>query len=302
MNPEEEILKNQISPNQIPLTTQNQSINPPVIVLNSGLPFNVENDLNLFAQVFVTKDIDYFRSVCCCEFLNKDYIVYGLLPDGDKKILFTSRKHFQCCRCCENCSISCCCGLCEYMCRNSIVFQMDYNRNGATFYTQGFNIQKGCYCCKCFLCRNCCCFTKLYLRENIVPDNPDPNVGEKKGKTIFKQCCCCCADAVVDYTNQLKIKGHSIRLTCCEMCLHSNCCFICCRCKDIEISIEDPNGKKTGKIIIPNGCCSDRLPDGSRWMFPHHYYEINFPAGITSAEKFQIIAEAIHLDLQLRIL
>ena len=129
--------------------------NSPIIFKrNLALPFDVENDLNNFSQVFIAKELDIFRSMHCFDGLKKDYIIYGQLPDGDKKILFTSREHFQWCHCCDDCTITCC--LCEYICCDRIIFQMDYKRNGANFYTQGFNIQKGCYFCKCYCCHSLC--------------------------------------------------------------------------------------------------------------------------------------------------
>jgi hypothetical protein len=289
-----------------------------VVVLNKNLalPFDVDTDLAQFSQVFITKDFDFFRSMHCFEAVNKDYIVYGLLPDGDKKILFTSRQHFQCCHCCEDCSIQCC--LCEYICCDKILFQMDYKRNGLPFYTQGVNVQQGCYCCKCNCCTccSCCCpQTILFLRENVNPDSKDFNVGKRKGQTIYSTCCGCCSDSVVDYTTQEGMKGSSLRLACCEVCkskfrfmsyvpilcfpLNLLCIAACC--KDVEIAIEGPNGLKTGNIVMPNGCFSERANNGLCFC-PNHHFEVNFPPQITSAEKFQIIAEAIHLDLKLELL
>ena len=98
------------------------------------LPFNVDSELNIYSKVYVAKEFDYFRIFHRCEWVMQDYIVYGELPDGDKKILFTVRQHFQCCKYCDDCSIPCLC--CEYMCCNKIVFQMDYKRNNTNFYTK----------------------------------------------------------------------------------------------------------------------------------------------------------------------
>ena len=317
-----------VNPIQMPPGNPPQ-IPPSILVVNSNqilpsknlaLPFDVENDLSQFTKVYITRDFDFFRSIHCFEMLNKDYIVYGLLPDGDKKLIFTSRGHFKCCNFCEDCSIPCCC--CEYVCCNRIIFQMDYKRNGNPFYTQGVNIQKGCYCCKCNCCQCCCCCcccccncslqSTLYLRENIDPDNPDFNVGTKKGQTVYSQCCGCCSDSVMEYTSQEGLKGHSLRLSCCEVCKHKfrflpfvlpYCCiFSLLCCKDIEIDIESPNGLKTGIINMPNGCLSERKEIKSCCFFPNHHYEINFPPLISSVEKFQIITEAIHLDLQIGLL
>ena len=70
-----------------------------------------------------------------------------------------------------------------------------------------------------------------------------------------------------------------------------------CCCQDIEILIEGPNGTQTGNIIIPNGCCSKKKEVDNLCFLPRPYYEVNFPPGITSSEKFQIITQVIHLDL-----
>ena len=51
----------------------------------TSLPFDVEKDLNGYNKVYITKQFNLFRTFHCCEFLGGDYIVYGLLPDGDKK-------------------------------------------------------------------------------------------------------------------------------------------------------------------------------------------------------------------------
>ena len=186
MNTDKEQL--QLSPNQqqfqpgVMMPPQQPSI---IVVQSPGmltLPFNVANDLNMFSRIFVVREFDKFRIFHFCDKLVADYRVYGELPDGDKKLLFTSNRHFQCCKCCDTCHINFCCCL-SYFCCNSIVFQMDYKRNGAPFYTQGLNIQKGCYCCKCYCCY-CCPQSILFLRENIDPDSPDFNVGVKKGQTV----------------------------------------------------------------------------------------------------------------------
>ena len=274
----------------------------PIIFQNLNLPFNVENDLNIYSKVFVTRNYDLFRSIHCLETGGLDYIIYGLLPDGDKKILFTSRQHFQWCHCCDDCIISCGC-LCEYVCCNRIIFQMDYKRNGVNFYTQGINVLKGCYCCKCQCCQccqccqGCCPQTLLFLRENTDPDNPDFNVGIKKGVTKTNSCCCLCSDTTSEYISQEGMKGHNLRLTCCETFLHSSYCFYCCQNHDIEILIEGPDGTKTGNIIVPHGMYSKKKEYDSIFFCPRPYYEVNFPPGITSSEKFQIITQVVHLDL-----
>ena len=54
----------------------------------TSLPFNVQTDLNLYKKISIVKQYDYFRILHCCQNLIPDYIVYGEMPDGDKKILF----------------------------------------------------------------------------------------------------------------------------------------------------------------------------------------------------------------------
>lgn len=253
----------------------------------SSLPFDVENDLNGFNKVYIAKQFNLFRTFHCCEFLGGDYIVYGLLPDGDKKILFTSKKHYKCCDICNDFVINCC--FCQYVCCDKILFQMDYQRNNLNFYTQGINLVKGCFFCDC---RFCCLGSILMLRENISPDNPDIHVGKQKGQTV-KQGCLFCQDRVIKYFDEKGVEGHTLRLKAFDVFLNSIPCS-CTRCQDIEISIENATGVKTGKIYVPNGCCSSKVEDICH--IPGAYFEVIFPPNISSAEKFQIIAEAIHFN------
>lgn len=274
--------------NQIP---QPNTVMPMGTISDLRLPFNVTLELNQFTKIYVSKQIDPFRYFCCLEPCSSDYIIYGELPDGSKQLLFTARRHYQCCRCCEDCSIGCLC-LCRYYCCNSIVYQVDYKKNNVNFYTQGFNIQKGCYCCKCFCCL-CMVPSILYLRENYDADNPDFDVGVKKGLTDASMCCCClgCQDRKTTYFSQEGAKGHNLRLNCCDYCL-LNC--LCC-CKELEIDIEDSNEKKVGNIFVPSNCCSIKAPGCS--YCNQRYYEINMPANATSEQKFQIITTVVHFDL-----
>ena len=184
----------------------------------SSLPFDVENDLNGFNKVYIAKQFNLFRTFHCCEFLGGDYIVYGLLPDGDKKILFTSKKHYKCCDYCNDCVIpfGCCC----YVCCDKIVFQMDYQRNNLNFYTQGAYLVKGCFFCDC---RAYCHGSVLMLRENISPDNPDINVGKQKGQTV-KQGCLFCQDRVIKYFDEKGVEGHTLRLKAFNVFLNSIPC------------------------------------------------------------------------------
>lgn len=263
----------------------------------TSLPFDVEKDLNGYNKVYITKQFNLFRTFHCCEFLGGDYIVYGLLPDGDKKILFTAKKHYKCCDFCNDCVINCC--LCQYVCCNKILYQMDYQRNNLNFYTQGVNLVKGCYFCNCSLCcRFCGVGSILFLRENISPDDPDIRVGKQKGQTI-KQGCLFCQDRVIKYIDERGVEGHTLRLKAFDVFLNSIPCS-CTRCQDIEISIENANGVKTGSICVPNGCCSTKVEDICH--IPGAYFEVNFPPNISSAQKFQIIAEAVHFNCSIPII
>ena len=171
--------------------------------IKTTLPFDVKNDLNMFSKITIVRQYNLYRTFHCMDKYFRDYQMHGILPDGDKKILFTVTRHFECCKCCEQCIISCC--RCDYVCCNSIIFQLDYRRNEAPFYTQGINLQKGCYCCQCKY--NCCSFclthSRLRPRENVDPDSRDFNVGVQKGMTeIISTCCLCqsfCPDKVTNY-------------------------------------------------------------------------------------------------------
>lgn len=275
---------------------------------NTSLPFDVKSELSKYSTIFIVKEFDPFSLVCLCEASNRDYIIYSENEEGDKKILFTSSSHSKCCKCCEQCVLGYLC--CGYACCDSIEFQMDYNRNGETFYTQGYNLTKGCHCCDffaCCLCWNClnCAGRKLYLRENIDPDDPKITTGRPKGKTETNCCFSSCTDRFVKYTTENKTKGYTVRAACCDICKNNclvsllTCCGCCNTCVagfDFEMSIEDPNGIKTGNILIYSGCCSKKT-EGKMCYIPRAYMEVNMPPNATSEEKFQIIADAIHLDL-----
>ena len=266
------------------------------------LPFDVNNELNIYQRVYIAHQHDVFRIFQTCEVAGAfDYIVYGELPDGDKKILFTVKKHFKCCNCCDNCIISF--GILEFACCNSILIQYDYQRNYNNFYNQGFYITQGCHCCKCyylltnvFMCPinitpcMCCfdkCIPKTYLmRENLDPENPDVNVGVKKGTT---NAISCCGDKLVTYITQEGLKGPTVKLQCSEDCKRG------CACYDIELIIEDANGQQTGTIYVPRGCCSKK-DEGQCCMVPGVHFVINFPPNASSTEKFQIIADLIHFN------
>jgi hypothetical protein len=276
----------------------------------TSLPLNVEEDLKKYSRIYITKEFDPFRLVHCCELMYRDYMIYGEIKGEhnvlDKKLLFTSAYHYKCCNCCEQCIIGCLC--CGYACCDSIQFQMDYRRNGEPFYTQGINISKGCHCCDvCLLncCNTCCAGDKLYLRENIDPDNPNIKVGNPKGFTEAN--CCCACDKFVIYNQQNNLRGQTVRAACCEICKNSclagGCCCVCSCCIqgcDFEMSIENESGIKTGNVKLFSGCCSEKT-QGKFCYLPRPYLEVNMPPNSTSEQRFQIIADIIHLDLNNRI-
>lgn len=273
------------------------------------LPIDVSRELAQFSKMFVSKEVDYFRLSHCFENIFRDYKVFGELPNGDKSLLFTVRRHFDCCKC-DNWGCYCCCF--TFFCCNQIFYQMDYKRNNVNFYTQGINYKRGCYFCH-GLCKYCPP-TELFLRENGFPDNADFEIGNKKGKTkVTHPCCMCCAQKITSkYTTQEGFAGPEISIPCgpiCrDMCIAG--CLIdtglttisCCtsnvaHCYDLEMDIHDGLGNKTGNIIISNGCCSKKVAGLGMCYTPRGFYEINCPVNATSIEKFQIIADIIQFDI-----
>jgi len=281
----------------------------PMPVATTSLPLNVATDLHMFNRISIVRQLDFFKIFHCLERMLPSYVVYGEMPDGDKKILFTVQQHFQCCKCCDQCILTCVCA--EYVCCDQIIFQMDYKRNNAPFYTQGYNLQKGCYFCKCYCCI-CCPDSILYLRENIDPDSKDFNVGVQKGSTVVDKpaCCACLRDKTAHYDTPEGIRASAIRAKCCDICKQQclGCCTacfqrcgFCCDCTcDFEIDIEDGNSMKTGTIYLYSGCCS-KQSEGRCCYLPSTFYDIIMPPGSTSEQKFQIIAQTIHFDLVYRV-
>ena len=280
--------------------------NVQMINLPSNLPLDVSTELAMYSKIFISKGLDYFRVYHCYDRRAFDYTVYGELPDGDKKILFTVRNHFRCSICdCSQVILDFI--FCQYACCDLLFYQLDYKRNNNNFYTHGVNLKKGCYCCELDCLPLCCGWKSLYLRENVEPDNPDFDVGIKKGKTM-NNTECCCQDKKVKYVSQEGIDGHTLRASYCDVCLNSACStsfcyccyFCCCGSNDIIVEIEKPEGNKVGEIFVPNGCYSKTVQ--SCLYCPVRHFEINLPQNISSLEKFQIIAEAIHFDLDNAIL
>lgn len=256
-----------------------------------NLPFDVESELGPYSKLYVQKVCNCFNIFHCCE----KYNILGELPNGEIQLLFTSQHHCECglCNCCDDCMIYCCC--CTYVCCDKIIFQMDYEKNGMNFYTQGINQRKGCYFCDICCCMGCSCKSVLFLRENTNPNDPSFDVGIKKGKTLGnEQFCSMCRDRENTYVSQENIRGYKIRLPCFDACKAS---FMYCCCKDLEMHIEDGGGNKVGSIIIPASCNSKKFSNDC-CCFQGRYYEIILPPQATSFQKFQIVAEVIHFDLE----
>lgn len=283
-------------------STNSPNYQPTIVSLNKAIPFNISTDLAQYNRLFLSKEYDPFKIVHCYENWLPDYRIYGELPDGDKRLLFTCSQHFECkcCDCFELCMIPM--GCCAYMCCDSIIFQMDYRKNGAPFFAQGLYIHKGFYCCKCYCCQICSCLSQpdiLELKETTDPNNPDINSGVQKGKTEA-DIACCSTDHYAKYSNQ-GLNGPVVKAKCCEICKH--CCLKCC-CGldwDFNMVIEDGAGKECGNIMIYSGCYSEK--SGGRFCYlPRKYYEINLPSNASSEQKFQIVADLVHFDLINRLL
>lgn len=258
-----------------------------------NIPLDVTTELAQYSKIYVCKRFNAFRNFCCYD-VPSDYEIFGVLPDTDKKLLFTAQKHFECCDCCDRCSINCCC--CGYNCCDLIFFQMDYKRNGNNFYTHGFNGQKGCFCIKCYGCYVCCSGPVLFLREEINPDNADIHSGIHRGKTRgSSECCAVCRDRVVTYYDEHQEKGPKVKYepSCCEKCIFcfggvNGCCLLCA--DDLHMNVLNRDNLKIADIFVPFGCES--------CYCKRKYYEINFIENLSSIEKFQTIADVIHFNLQ----
>ena len=144
-------------------------------------------------------------------------MIYGELPDGDKKCFSPAQSIINFANVFITRSIPFC--LFEYLYCDFIIFQMDYRTNNKAFYIQGMNMKKGCLMCNfhCFSLFCCCCsFTPdtLFLRENIDPNNPDFNVGNKRGAILGMEQCS--GDKYFSYITQADERGPRIsRKGCC---------------------------------------------------------------------------------------
>ena len=70
---------------------------------------------------------------------------------------------------------------------------------------------------------------------------------------------------------------------------------------DIEIDIEDGKGAQVGRIYVSNGWCSKKV-EGKFCHLSRSHYEIELPKSFSSFEKFQIIADVIHFEMENNIL
>ena len=64
----------------------------------------------------------------------------------------------------------------------------------------------------------------------IDPDDPKITTGRPKGKTETNCCACSCSDIFAEYHNENKVKGYTVRASCCDIC-KNNClshCLTCC--------------------------------------------------------------------------
>ena len=267
-------------------------------VKDTNLPFNVETDLNAFTKIFMTRENDPFKIVHCFELFTLDYQIFGEMPDKSKKLLFTVSEHYECDLCeCDDCGCDLCCF--SLICCDKIIFQFDYRKNNQGFYTQGIYQKKGCYvrnckkCCECNCC-NCCPYHLLYLRENTDHDNPNFDVGIKKGRTetsLGKFC----NDPKTLYITEENLNGYGIKATCSEVCKRKMLRKCCDMTTDFEIEIEDEKGNKCGNIMLYSGLFS-KLVEGKCCYMPKAFFEINMPKNASSIQKFQIIADAVHFD------
>ena len=113
------------------MNTNMNVINFNMVNMPKEIPLDVFTELAGYTKIFITRQYDPFRIFHrCCDNIGCDFIVYGLLPEGDKKILFTIRHHYECCEP-RNIEISCC--LCDIILNDKIIIQFDYRRNNNNF-------------------------------------------------------------------------------------------------------------------------------------------------------------------------
>ena len=238
-------------------------------------------------------------------------------------------KNYTSGKCCyDSCKFCYCqilpCLCCSYACNDFIYFQLDYIKDSKPFFTQGIKYQKGCQSCLLpFGCKCCVCSNIFNLTKNDNPKNPSFNYGENIGSTINKSSICynpictcysSCYDQIEIYNKDKQVKwiiGRSENncdkdYNCRFLGCNCGCCDECCKeCNsDFHLIIFNDQGESSGKILIPNGICSEKLEKdccackcccGGCCSFeritPH--YQIEFPNNANSADKFYIIAGVI---------
>lgn len=304
--------------------SQNPEISPLI-----EYPIDVYKDLQNIKVAYIGIENDIFRIFHCQERDSLSFKIYYLDENNKINILFNVNEHFvpeKCCSCCRCEVINCCC--CAYLYNHRIVYQLDYLKNNLPFATLGLNLNQGCYCCKlncCAGCCNCCScckctnvLSKLYLRLNNNPSNPDFSYGKYLGISTGMMTAGCQPNShkveITDENGALKWTVGLIRKCCDCQC----CCCNCCKCCDEVFSdklfeIYDSEMKLCGDIIVPFGYCSSKLEkDCCCWkcccggccscyrVTP--YYEIHFPENANSLDKFYILTAVMMFELNFRII
>lgn len=294
----------------------------------SDLPINVYTDLENIKVAYIGIEKDIFRIFHCQEKNSLSLKIYYLDENNKINVLFNVNEHFvpkKCCSCCTCDLINCCC--CAYLYRNKIIYQLDYLKNNLPFATLGYNLPQGCYCCKVNCCESCCTcpccncrsvLSKLYLRINNNPSEPDLSYGKFLGKTtaVLTNCCDGFSNKVeiVDENGMLRWIVGLVRKCCNCKC----CCCDCCHCCDEVFSdkffeIYDANMKLCGSILVPYGICSVKLEKDCccyksccggccSCYRVNPYYEIHFPEIANSLDKFYILSAVMMFELHFKVI
>ena len=302
--------------------SQNPEISPLI-----EYPIDVYKDLQNIKVAYVGIEKDIFRIFHSQEINSLSFKIYYLDENNKINILFNVNEHFvpeKCCSCCRCEVINCCC--CAYLYNHRIVYQLDYLKNNLPFATLGLNLNQGCYCCKlncCAGCCNCCScckctnvLSKLYLRLNNNPSNPDFSYGKYLGISTGMMTAGCQPNShKVEITDENGVLKWTIGLIrkCCD------CQCGCCNCgkcceevfSDKLFEIYDSDTKLCGDIIVPFGSCSYRLKKdccccksccggccSCYRVTP--YYEIHFPEKANSLDKFYILTAVMMFELNFR--
>ena len=303
-------------PERIPLNLENYSL-------------NINRDLEDIKTIYIGVEKNIFQFTHCQSCNSPSYKIYYLTEDKKVKTLFTVSKHYTSGKCCyDSCKFCYCqilpCLCCSYACNDFIYFQLDYIKDSKPFFTQGIKYQKGCQSCLLpFGCKCCVCSNIFNLTKNDNPKNPSFNYGENIGSTINKSSICynpictcysCCYDQIEIYNKDKQVKWIIGRnenncdkdYNCRFLGCNCGCCDECCKeCNsDFHLIIFNDQGESSGKILIPNGICSEKLEKDCcackcccggccslERITPH--YQIEFPNNANSADKFYIIAGVI---------